>query len=58
MGAEVQHRIGFEFFAHIAVKSTERMCGCKAFFKQQTHRVTFVTKARLQGNQHIAQLLT
>ena len=58
MGAKVQHRIGFEFFAHVAVKSTECMRGCKAFFKQQTHRVTFVTKARLQGNQHIAQLLT
>ena len=30
---------------------------CQAFFKQQTHRVTFVTKRRLNTHQHIAKLL-
>ena len=56
MGAKVQHRIGLVVLAQIAVEGAEGVCGGKAFFKQQAHRVAFITKGGLHSDQHIAQL--
>ena len=57
MRAKVKHGMRFEIFAQIAVESREGVRGCQAFFKQQAHRVAFVTKRRLHADQHIAKLL-
>ena len=58
MGAKVQHRVGSEVFPQVTVKRRERMCGCKATLEQQAHRVAFVTKRRLNCDQHITKLVT
>ena len=56
MGAKVQHRIGLVVLAQIAVEGAEGVGGGKALFKQQAHRVAFITKGGLHSDQHIAQL--
>ena len=54
--AEVQHRIGRVVVAQVAVKRAESVCGGAAGFKQQAHRVAFVTKARLHRDHHLAKV--
>ena len=56
MRAEVQHRMGREVLAQVAVKSREGMRGGHALFEQQAHRVAFIAEGRLDTDQHIAEL--
>ena len=58
MGTKMQYRIGIEVFPNVAIESRESMGWCKALLIQEAHGVTFVTKARLNRDQHIAKLLT
>ena len=53
VGAKVQHGIGFEVLAQVAVESAESVRRCKARFKQQAHGVAFVAKAWLNANQSL-----
>ena len=57
MGAKVQHRVGVEVFFQVTVESRKRMGGRKAFFKQQTHGVTFVAEGGLYCHQQVAVLV-
>ena len=56
VGAEVQHGVGFEVFAQVAVEGRERMRRSQALLKQQAHRVALVTEGRLHANQHVSEL--
>ena len=55
--AEMQHRVRLEVLAQVAIESRESVGGRQAFFKQQAHGVALVPEGRLDGNEHIAELL-
>ena len=56
MGTEVQDGICLKALAQVAIKSGKRMGWRKAFFKQQTHRVAFVTKGWLHTDENSAKI--
>ena len=54
----MQHRVGSKIFTQVTVKRRERMCRGKTAFKQQAHRITFITESRLHGDQQMTELVT
>ena len=56
MRAEVQHAVGCEVFANIAVKGAERVGRSKTAFEQKAHRIAFIAKAGLNADEDIAEM--
>ena len=56
VGAEVQHGIGLEVLAQVAVEGREGVRGGEALLEQQAHRVAFEAHAGLHAHQHVAEL--
>ena len=57
MHAEMQHDVGAEIFAQVAVEGGKRMRRSEAALEQEAHRVAFVAHRRLHADQHIAEPL-
>ena len=57
MRAEMQHRMGAEILAEVAVEGREGMGGREVALEEQPHRVAFVTEGRLDADKHIAEAL-
>ena len=56
MRAEMQHGIGTETLSDPAIEGTKGMGGGKSALKQHAHRITFIAKAGLQADEHVAEL--
>ena len=56
MGAEMQHRMGAEILAQIAVEGAEGMRRREALLEQQPHRVAFVAEGGLHADEDIAEM--
>ena len=56
MRTEVQHSVGGEVLAQVAVEGREGVRGGQALLEQQAHGVAFVAERGLHCHQHVAEL--
>ena len=55
VGAKIQQRMHAGVFAQVAIERTEGVGRRMPFFKQQPHRIAFIAKRRLHGDDHVAK---
>ena len=57
MHAEMQHNVGAEIFAQVAVEGGKRMRRSEPALEQQPHGIALVAHSRLNPDQHVAEPL-
>ena len=55
MGAEVEHRVGAEAVAQVAVEGREGVGRREAALEEQAHRVALEAEGRLHADEHAAE---